>query len=237
MDPTSRPADASAVVIGVDYGTLSGRAVVVRVSDGVELGSAVHAYSHAVLERTLPSGRSLPPDWALQVPSDYVDVLRTAVPAALAASGVSADRVIGLGTDFTACTVLPVLADGTPLSELPEFADEPHAYIKLWKHHAAQSHADRINAAAHEQKQPWIHRYGGKLSAEWALAKGLELFEDAPEVYARTEHFVEAADWIVWQLTGEYVRNACTAGYKEARQDGAYPSEQFLESISPGWGG
>ena len=237
MDPSTSTVDDSAVVIGVDYGTLSGRAVVVRVSDGVELASAVHAYSHAVIERALPSGRTLPPDWALQVPSDYVDVLKIAVPAALAASGVSADRVIGLGTDFTACTVLPALADGTPLSELPEFADEPHAYVKLWKHHAAQSHADRINAAAHEQKQPWINRYGGKLSAEWALAKGLELFEDAPEVYARAEHFIEAADWIVWQLTGEYVRNACTAGYKEVRQDGAYPSEQFLESLSPGFGG
>jgi L-ribulokinase len=237
MDPTSRPADASAVVIGVDYGTLSGRAVVVRVSDGVELGSAVHAYSHAVLERALPSGRVLPPDWALQVPSDYVDVLRNAVPAALTASGVSADQVIGLGTDFTACTVLPTLTDGTPLCELPEFAEEPHAYVKLWKHHAAQSHADRINAAAHEQQVPWINRYGGKLSAEWALAKGLELFEDAPAVYARTEHFIEAADWIVWQLTGEYVRNACTTGYKAAWQDGQYPSEAFLESVSPGFGG
>jgi L-ribulokinase len=238
MDPSTATVDASAVVIGVDYGTLSGRAVVVRVSDGVELGSAVHEYSHAVIERALPSsGRSLPPDWALQVPSDYVDVLRTAVPAALAASGVRADQVIGLGTDFTACTVLPVLADGTPLSELPEFADEPHAYVKLWKHHAAQSHADRINTAAHQQKVPWIARYGGKLSSEWALAKGLELFEDAPAVYARAEHVIEAADWIVWQLTGSYVRNTCTAGYKEVRQDGKYPSPEFLESLSPGFGG
>jgi L-ribulokinase len=238
MDASSHPTAASAVVIGVDYGTLSGRAVVVRVSDGVELGSAVHAYSHAVIERTLPSsGQTLPPDWALQVPSDYVDVLRIAVPAALAASGVAAERVIGIGTDFTACTVLPVLPDGTPLCELPEFADQPHAYVKLWKHHAAQSHADRINVAAHEQNVPWIARYGGKLSSEWALAKGLELFEDAPEVYARAEHVIEAADWIVWQLTGEYVRNTCTAGYKAARQDGQYPSEEFLESISAGFGG
>jgi len=238
MDPSSLPDGVSAVVIGVDYGTLSGRAVVVRVSDGAELGSAVHPYSHGVLERELPSsGHLLPPDWALQVPSDYVDVLRNAVPQALAASGVPAEAVIGLGTDFTACTVLPVLADGTPLSELPEFADEPHAYVKLWKHHSAQSHADRINAAAHQRNEPWINRYGGKLSAEWALAKGLQLFEDAPAVYAATEHLVEAADWIVWRLTGTYVRNTCTTGYKAARQDGKYPSEEFLESLSPGFGG
>ena len=238
MDSSSPSDGPSAVVIGVDYGTLSGRAVVVRVSDGVELASAVHVYPHAVIERALPSsGQLLPPDWALQVPSDYVDVLKVAVPAALAASGVSPEQVIGIGTDFTACTVLPVLADGTPLSELPEFADNPHAYVKLWKHHAAQSHADRINAAAHERAEPWIARYGGKLSAEWALAKGLELFENAPEVYARAEHIVEAADWIVWQLTGDYVRNACTAGYKEVRQDGQYPSSEFLETLNPGFGG
>src|SRR5688572_11838665 len=109
MDSSLPPTGAPAVVIGVDYGTLSGRAVVVRVSDGEELASAVHPYPHAVIERSLPAtGQSLPPDWALQVPSDYVDVLKVAVPAALAASGVSADQVIGIGTDFTACTVLPV---------------------------------------------------------------------------------------------------------------------------------
>jgi L-ribulokinase len=238
MDSSLPPEGAPAVVIGVDYGTLSGRAVVVRVSDGQELAGAVHPYPHAVIERSLPStGQALPPDWALQVANDYVEVLKVAVPAALAASGVSASQVIGIGTDFTACTVLPVQADGTPLSELPEFADHPHAYVKLWKHHAAQSHADRINAAAHERGEAWIARYGGKLSSEWELAKGLELFEDAPEVYARTEHWIEAADWIVWQLTGTYVRNTCTAGYKAVRQDGGYPSEEFLESLSPGFGG
>ena len=130
---------AEAFVIGVDYGTLSGRAVVVRVRDGAELGSAVHDYSHRVMDRVLTAtGEQLAPDWALQVPSDYVDVLRQAVPEALAASGVRPEDVIGIGTDFTACTVLPVLADGTPLCELPDLAGRPHAYVKLWKHHAAQ---------------------------------------------------------------------------------------------------
>ncbi len=222
-----------AVVVGIDFGTLSGRAVVVRVSDGRELGSAVSEYAHGVLDRALPSGRVLPPDWALQVPSDYLDVLRTAVPEALAASGVDASDVIGIGTDFTACTVLPVLDDGTPLCELPELADRPHAYVKLWRHHAAQAHADRINALAHERGEPWIARYGGKLSSEWELAKGLQLLQEDPEVYDRTAAWVEAADWIVWQLCGTYVRNACTAGYKAVWQDGAYPSKDFLAALDP----
>ena len=147
----TEPAGASPdrYVIGVDYGTLSGRAVVVRVSDGAELGSAVLDYPHAVMDATLAStGATLPPDWALQVPADYVEVLRTAVPAAVTAAGIDPAQVIGIGTDFTACTVLPVTADGTPLSELAEFADRPHAYVKLWKHHAAQPQADRINTLA-----------------------------------------------------------------------------------------
>jgi L-ribulokinase len=231
---TESPAVPDQYVVGVDYGTLSGRAVVVRVGDGEELGSAVKEYPHAVMERTLAAtGAPLPPDWALQVPSDYVDVLREAVPAALRASGVDPAQVVGIGTDFTACTVLPTLADGTPLCELPELADRPHAYVKLWKHHAAQPHAERINALAHERGEPWIARYGGKLSSEWELAKGLQLLEEDREVYDRMDHWVEAADWIVWQLSGSYVRNACTAGYKAVRQDGAYPTADYLAALHP----
>ena len=228
---------AAQYVIGIDFGTLSGRAVVVRVADGEEMAGAVHEYRHGVLERSLDVGGSggiaLPPDWALQVPHDYVEVLENAVPAAVRASGIDPSAVIGIGTDFTACTVLPVLADGTPLCELPELADRPHAYVKLWKHHAAQAHADRINALARERAEPWLARYGGKISSEWEFAKGLQVLEEDPDIYRRAAHWVEAADWIVWQLTGVYVRNACTAGYKAIRQDNAYPSREFLTALNP----
>ena len=222
--------------VGIDFGTLSGRAVVVRVSDGAEVGSAVHEYAHGVLDTRLASGAvTLPPDWALQVPSDYVDVLAHAVPEAVRLAGIDPSEVVGLGTDFTACTVLPVLADGTPLCELPEYADRPHAYVKLWKHHAAQAQADRINELAHARGESWIGRYGGLISSEWEFAKGLQLLEEDPELYARTDLFVEAADWIVWRLTGRYVRNACTAGYKGIYQDGRYPDRDFLAALNPGF--
>jgi L-ribulokinase len=228
--------ESTALVVGVDFGTLSGRAVVVRVADGAELGSAVHEYAHGVLTETLPDGRTpLPPDWALQVPGDYVEVLRTAVPGGLAAAGVDPDDVIGIATDFTACTMVPTLADGTPLSELDRFADRPHAYVKLWKHHAAQGQADRINRLAARRAEPWLPRYGGLISSEWEFAKGLQILEEDPEVYAAMERWVEAADWIVWQLSGAYVRNACTAGYKGIRQDDAYPTADFLAELAPGF--
>jgi L-ribulokinase len=225
------------VVVGVDFGTLSGRAVVVRVADGEELGSATHEYPHAVIDRALPDGTPLPPEWALQHPDDYVEVLRVAVPEALDHAGVEPSAVIGVATDFTACTVLPTTADGTPLCSQDRFRGEPHAYVKLWKHHAAQPQADRINELARERGEPWLDRYGGMISSEWEFAKGLQILEEAPEVYDATDRFVEAADWIVWQLCGTYVRNACTAGYKGIYQDGAYPSAEFLEALNPAFGG
>jgi L-ribulokinase len=231
---TEPDARAEQYVIGVDYGTLSGRAVVVRVSDGVELGSGVLDYPHAVMDDTLAAtGAQLPPEWALQVPSDYVDVLKQAVPAAIREAGIDPAQVIGIGTDFTACTMVPTLADGTPLNEVEGYADRPHAYVKLWKHHAAQSHADRINALAEERGEKWLARYGGLISSEWEFAKGLQLLEEDPELYGLMEHWVEAADWIVWQLTGSYVRNACTAGYKGILQDGEYPTAEFLGALNP----
>ena len=219
-------------VIGVDYGTLSGRAVVVAVADGAELGSAVHDYAHGVIERELPaSGERLPPQWALQDPEDYLDVLREAVPAAVSAAGIEPDQVIGIATDFTASTPLPVRADGTPLCRLDDLRERPHAYPKLWKHHAAGGQAERINAVARERDEPWLARYGGAISSEWEFAKGLQILEEDPEVYACMERFVEAADWIVWQLCGRETRNTCTAGYKGIFQDGGYPSEDYLRAL------
>jgi L-ribulokinase len=221
-------------VVGVDFGTLSGRAVVVRVADGAELGAAVHPYADGVIDHELPvTGLRLPPDWALQNPADWHNVLRHAVPAALASSGVDPAHVIGIATDFTACTVLPTTADGTPLCQLPDLITRPHAWPKLWKHHAAQGQADRINTLAHKLGEPWIGRYGGKISSEWQYAKALQLLEEDPDTYARCERWIEAADWIVWQLTGAETRNACTAGYKGIHQDGSYPSPVFLAELNP----
>ena len=226
---------ADRYVVGVDFGTLSGRAVVVRVRDGAELGSAVHEYAHGVIDAELPGGVRLAPDWALQAPGDWIDVLRVAVPKALAVAGVPASDVIGIGTDFTACTVLPTTADGTPLCET--YPDRPHAWPKLWKHHAAQPHADRINALAAARGESWLPRYGGKISSEWEFAKGLQLLEEDPELYALADRWIEAADWIIWRLTGVETRNVCTAGYKGIYQDGRYPDESFLAELNPGFAG
>jgi L-ribulokinase len=219
--------------IGIDYGTESGRALLVRVADGAEIATAVHPYGDGVIDHALPDGTRLPNDWALQNPDDYIDVLKHAVPAVLAQSGVSPDEVVGVGIDFTACTMLPTLKDGTPLCRLSELRSEPHAWVKLWKHHAAQPQADRINETARRMGESWLPRYGGKISSEWFFSKALQILEEAPDIYARADRLIEAADWTIWQLTGVETRNACTAGYKAIHQDADFPSHDFFAALHP----
>jgi L-ribulokinase len=226
--------DRASHVVGVDFGTLSGRAVVARAADGELLGEGEFVYPHAVMsERLDATGEPLPPNWALQDPDDYVEVLANAVPAALADAGIDPASVVAIGTDFTACTVLPVRADGAPLSSIAQWRSHPHAWVKLWRHHAAQPYADRINELAAARGEPWLGRYGGRISSEWEFAKALQLLEEDPATYAAMDRFVEAADWIVWRLCGVELRNACTAGYKGIYQDGHYPAPAYLAALNP----
>ncbi len=219
--------------IGLDFGTLSGRAVLVDARDGAEIAEAVFEYPHGVMDRQLPSGRRLPPDWALQHPQDYIDTFAHTVPAVLRESGVDADAVRGIGIDFTASSPMPTTADGIPLCFLEDFKDEPHAYIKLWKHHAAQRQADQINATARARGESWLPRYGGKISSEWFFSKLLQILQERPDIYAKIDRFIEAADWVIWQLTGVETRNTCTAGYKAMVQDGVFPSRDYFHALDP----
>ena len=220
--------------IGVDYGTLSGRALIVNVETGEELASSVYDYPHSVMSETLPCGKKLGFDWALQHPQDYLDVLYNTIPDVLKQSGVSADDVVGIGLDFTACTILPAKKDGTPLCFLPEYKSEPHAYVKLWKHHAAQAQANKLNEIAEERNEPWLKNYGGKISSEWAIPKIWQVLDEAPEIYEAADTFIEAADWVVWQLCGKENRNSCCAGYKEMwNKKTGYPSNDFFKALDP----
>ncbi|MEM7128498.1 MAG: ribulokinase [Chloroflexota bacterium] len=228
----------SKYAIGIDFGTESGRALLVDVADGCELATSVYPYANGVIDEALPgSGVQLEPDWALQDPDDYLAVVRQAVPAVLKESAVDPADVIGLGIAFTSCTMLPTLADGTPLCRLAEFRAEPHAWVKLWKHHAAQPEADRVNELAREMGEPWADLYGGKISSEWFFPKALQILDEAPYIYHASERLIEAADWVIWQLTGNETRNSCMAGYKAIWQksDG-YPSQTYLTALHPDFG-
>jgi L-ribulokinase len=223
-------------VIGLDFGTESARALVVDVHDGRVLGTGVAMYRHGVIDEQLPTtGAALGAEWALQHPGNWLEALEASVREALASASIPPGDVVGLGIDFTACTVLPVKADGVPLMHDTRYRGEPHAWPKLWKHHASQPQATRVTEVAAMRNEAWLARYGGRISSEWMLPKALQVLEEAPEVFAAADLIVEGGDWIVWQLTGTFARNACAAGYKGLwhKHDG-YPSEAYLQALHPG---
>jgi L-ribulokinase len=178
--------------IGIDFGSLSGRALLVEVDTGREVACSVSNYKHGFIEETLPAtGESLPSNWTIQDPQDYLDVLSETIWEVLNTSKVSPNDVIGIGIDFTCCTVMPIKKDGTPLCFLPEYRSNKHAYVKVWKHHAAQDEANKLNAIAHERGEKFIQRYGGKISSEWLFPKIWQVLDEAPEVYEEMDRFIK----------------------------------------------
>lgn len=221
--------------IGIDYGTQSGRAIVVDVETGKTLGEAVTPYPDSVIDEKLPcTDIKLEHDWALENPDDYLYVLKTAVPRAIKESGVNKDDIIGIGVDFTSCTMMPVSVEGKVLCQYDEYKDNPHAWCKLWKHHSAQDEADKLNAIAKERGEEFLARYGGKISSEWLIPKIWQILDEAPEIYEAAYTFMEATDWITMQMTGKDVRNSCTAGYKAIwhKQKG-FPKKDFFKALDP----
>jgi L-ribulokinase len=223
--------------IGVDFGTESGRTVLLELSTGRELATATVPYPHGVIDRRLPgSEQPLAPDWALQDPDDWILVLEDGVAYLLAEADVPPEDVVGIGIDFTSCTVLPVDSEGIPLCRYPHWRPHPHAWPKLWKHHAAQPVADRLTEVAQERGEEFLSRYGGRISSEWYFPKLIELWLEDRAVYQEAHAFVEAADWIVWWLTGRECRQTCTAGYKAMWSvDGGIPSRDYFEAAYPGF--
>ena len=220
--------------IGMDFGTQDVRAVLVEAASGKLVAQAQERYRHGVMEGALPSGRKLGIDWALQVATDYVEALSTCAKGLISESGVSPEEIIGIGVDTTSCTIMPVDGSNEPLSDLPRFADEPHAYVKMWKHHAAQGCANELNRIAEKEKQSFLKRYGGKISSEWMIPKIMQICEEAPEVYAAASRFVEIGDWLVYKLCGRLVKSNVMAGFKcmWSSSEG-YPREEFFSLLNP----
>jgi L-ribulokinase len=223
--------------IGVDFGTESGRAVLVEVATGREVATSVYAYTNRVIDEFLPVEGApvrLEPEWALQDPEDYIRTFQNTIPVVLKESKIDPEDVIGIGIDFTACTMMPVKKDGTPLCVIPVLRRNPHSWVKLWKHHAAQPEADQINFTARQMGEAWLDRYGGKISSEWFFSKTLQILHEAPEIYQAADRLIEAADWVIWQLTGVEMRNTCAAGYKAiwSKREG-FPEKRYFAALDP----
>lgn len=218
------------VTIGIDFGTLSARAVALDLNTGKEVACGECAYPHAVMDRQLPNGTALPPQYALQHPKDYTIALSSVIAQVL--ETVKKEDVAALGIDFTTSTVLPVDEEGTPLCYQEKFINNPHAYAKLWKHHGPILQAQKFDRVAKQRKEPWLSNCGDTVSSEWLFPKILETLEEAPDVFAATHRFYEAADWLCMRLTGNEVHNPCMAGLKSCwDRELGYPTREYFRAV------
>lgn len=218
--------------VGVDFGSLSARAVVVNVDNGDVVGVAIYNYPHAVMTEKLPDKTPITAGWALQHPQDYIDALYCSVSKAVESSGVIAEEIIGVGIDATSCSILPVDATGSPLCFDPRFKNDPNAYIKMWKHHGAQMEAEAMTEVAADMNLDWLKRFGGRVSSESMFPKILETAKQSPELHDAVYEYVEVNDWLVWSITGQPSKNSCSAGYKAyySKKEG-YISSDYLGSV------
>jgi L-ribulokinase len=228
--------------IGFDFGTASVRVLVADIRDGRIIAEAVQPYQHGVIDRALPTGESLPADYAFQHPSDWLNDAATACRSAMAAAEIPAGNIVGVGVDFTSCTMLPTRTDGTPLCLLPEYSRRMMAWPKLWKHHGAKAETDRINLIATQRSEAWLTRYGGTIGLEWFFPKVLETLNHSPDIYSAAEVWIEAGDWFVWQMiSGPFPcdstpipRSTCQAGYKAMwNSETGYPSSDYFAAVHP----
>ncbi|MDP8243290.1 MAG: ribulokinase [Candidatus Hinthialibacter antarcticus] len=221
--------------LGIDFGTESGRALLVNVDTGEEVATHVYPYANGVIDEALPKGGpALGPDWALQDPNDWIETLKRTVPQVMKDAGAAPEQIVGIGVDFTSCTVLPVDGDGQPLCNNPSHHNRPHAWPKLWKHHAAQPEADKITAAIQQSGDAILERYGGKMSSEWIFPKIWQVLDEDEEIYDAAARFIEGGDWVVEQLCGAEARSSCMAGYKGMwDSDEGFPKQELLASLHP----
>ena len=228
--------------IGLDYGTNSVRCLIVDITNGNELGTAVYKYETGEAGIILdPADHNL----ARQNPAEYIKGVEVTVKAAIAevknaVEGFEPDKIIGIGIDTTGSTPIPVDKNGTPLNMLDEFKDNPNACAWLWKDHTGHAEAAEITALAAKEHPEYLARCGGTYSSEWFFSKVLHCLRTDPKVFDAAYTWVEHADWQPAVLTGTQApdkikRCRCAAGHKAMFNDdwGGYPEEKFLSNLDP----
>jgi len=229
-----------AYTLGIDFGTNSARALVVRCRDGAEMGSAVAMYrsgDHGVLLDPRD------PHLARQNPADYLAAMEECVRAALTAArrrGVSARALIGVGVDTTGSSPIPVDRRNRPLAADPKWRRHLAAQCWLWKDHTSWQEAAQITAAAARRRPAYIAKCGNTYSSEWFWSKIWRCLKVAPEVFRAAHSWVELCDWVPSVLAGvddpaRVVRGICAAGHKALYSDewGGLPDRKFLAALDP----
>lgn len=221
------------ILLGLDFSAAELKVVALDIKSGRSIGISSCPYKHGVIENHLPSGEKLPKFFSLQSPEDWLDAMTIAVRKLITETRIPKEEIASIGVSFTSCTTLPVFEDGSPLCLDAQYAGNPHAWPKLWKHYASRGQAKRLTKIAEDRGEPFLENYGGKISSEWLWPKLLETLEEAPELASNMSFYLEGGDWIVWQLTGRQTRNQCAAGYKACYVEGlGYPPGDYLASIN-----
>ena len=225
----------NAFVIGLDYGTDSVRAVLVDAGNGAEVAFSVFNYPRWRDGLFCDAGKSQ----FRQHPLDYLEGLEQSVKGCLKQAGPNAAKnVKAISVDTTGSTPVAVDKLGTPLSMLPEFAENPNAMFVLWKDHTATKEAAEINSHAAKFKPDYLKYVGGIYSSEWFWAKLLHVLREDEKVRTTCFSWVEHCDWIPFVLTGgndirAMKRGVCSAGHKAlwAEEFGGLPEENFFTSL------
>lgn len=218
--------------IGIDFGTGSGRAFLIDTTNGKVVAKYVKPYTHGTIQNEL-HGKKLPHTFALQHSDDYMEVIEEGIPHLIEISQVNPEDIIGIGIDFTSSTVIFTDKDLVPIHNLAGFENNPHAYVKLWKHHGAQREADLLFQTALDHKNRWLGCYGFNVSSEWMIPKIMEVMNQAPEVLEVTENIMEAGDWIVNRLTDKNIRSNCGLGFKSFWEETSGFHYDLFDEIDP----
>lgn len=218
-------------VLGLDFGSLSVRAMLVNPQDGSEAGSCVHAYQHGIITAQMPNGCKLQHGEVLQIPADYWESMGTCVRELMHTTGIARDAVVGIGLSATASTVLPTDCNAVPLCEYPQWSDNPHAYMKMWKHRGAADIAQNMIQLASDRGEPWLAEKGGIITCEWFAPKLMEVALKQPVLYHSAAHFVEVGDWLVWRLTGTLSRSLALARCNALLCENGYPPTDYFKRV------
>ncbi|AXZ22723.1 ribulokinase [Staphylococcus warneri] len=218
--------------IGIDYGTASGRVILVNTSDGKIVSSYEETYQHGTIAEEL-GGETLPHNYFLQHAGDYHHVLENGVKHVLEESQINKDEVVGIGVDFTSCTVVFLDENFRPLHMNEDLSHHPHAYVKLWKHHGAQDEATQMVEANEKANQNWLDYYGHSVNSEWMIPKILEVKHKAPELLERAHYIMEAGDYMTSLLVNQNIRSNCGIGFKGFYDEVNGFNYDFFETVDP----
>ncbi|MBR3796683.1 MAG: ribulokinase [Clostridia bacterium] len=211
-----------ACTIGIDFGTQSGRAVLVCTDTGEILAQAQAEYAHPLTESALVYGE------------DYDKALCELLTALC--SHPRSGEIVGICVDATSPTVVPVAADGQLLSAHMDAEVHPMALVKLWKRHSAQRQADKALALAREMNEPFLSQTGETVSSEWMLPKVLETCEEDTEAFAKTDLTLDLCDYLTYRLTGRVTRAISSMSFKSQWLQGyGFPSADYLDALHPGF--